>query len=287
MTSLESFGAATWPHAGKPAAHPWLGGALRKAAWSVGKVVALVALTGLALGSASLMVESSGAGDRERIPSTSWVEVNRPIQLYGLAGTEFTRLPLVYRARRHVTGGGREDILTFGDLQGSEPYLRLSLYRTGSEAVTPPSFAADLDRLGRESGLGLTRMDVPTAIATRFGTFEAADLRLVENRIPTPCLGFRNTPVESAILRISGFICGAADRPIGRDSLGCVIDRVDLESAGEDTALQDLFVEAERRRGPDCAPSPLTAAGAKTTWLDANASLPPLKGPLKQVATKR
>ncbi len=287
MTSLESFGSAAWLETEKPAAQPWRGSGFRRAAGSIGKIVALVVLTGLVLGSASLIVESSGSGQHPRAPSRSWIEVNRPIQLYGLAGTEFARLPLNYIARRHATGGGREDVLTFGNLQGDQPYLRLSLYRTGTEATAPLAFGADLDRLGQESGLGLTRASAPTALATRFGAFEAADLRLVYDRMPTPCLGFRSSHGEAAILRISGFVCGAADRPIGRDSLGCVIDRIDIESAGEDTALQNLFVAAERRRGADCAPSSLTAAGAKTTWLDANTSRPPLKGLLGQVATKR
>ena len=266
---------------------PWLKRTLQRAAWSVAKFVALVALTGVALGSASLVVESSVARKLPSPPRDSWIEVNRPIQLYGLAGTEFAKLPLDYSARRNVPGGGRQDVLSFGSLRGSEPYLRLVLYRVGSEAAIAAPFGADLEGLGGDGGWRINAARPPTLLSSRFGIFEVSDLRLVADRIPTPCLGFRSTPVAGAILRVSGFICGTADKPVGRDTLGCVIDRIDLDSAGDDTALRGVFVEAERRRGPDCAPSTLTAAGAKTTWLDANASLPRLKGLLGQVTAKR
>ena len=287
MTSLETYGSATWVQAVAPARPQGFGQALRGAAWSVGKIAFLVALTGVVLGSASLMVKRRGPETHRRPPSFAWIDINRPISFYGLAGTEFARLPLTYRARRNVSGGGRQDLLTFGSIGGDQPYLKLSLYRVGTEPVAAVPFRAELDRLLQEGRAKLLQAGAPATLATRFGRFETADVRLVSGAIGTPCLGFRNGDADGGVLRISGLICGSSERPIGRDTLGCVIDRIDLDAGGGDTALQDLFVAAERRRNPDCAPSRLTAAGVRTTWLDANGSPPPLKGPLGQNASAR
>ena len=287
MTSLETYGSATWEQAAGPARPLGLGQALRRAAWSVGKIAFLVALTGVVLGSASLLARRSGPEMHRSAPSFAWVDINRPIFFYGLAGTEFGRLRLNYSARRNVSGGGREDVLTFGSTGGDQPYLKLSLYRIGTEPIAAVPFGAELDRLARESRARLLQAGAPATLATAFGPFETADMRLVSGALGAPCLGFRNAEAGGGILRISGLICGTSERPIGRDTLGCVIDRIDLDAGGGDTALQDLFVAAERRRNPGCAPSRLTAAGARTTWLDANGSVPPLKGPLGQNASAR
>ena len=60
----------------------------------------------------------------------------------------------------------------------------------------------------------------------------------------TPCVGFRSQPAEGAVLRVTGLACGTATRPIGRDFLTCIIDRIDLVSAGDDEGLRNLFVAA-------------------------------------------
>lgn len=280
MSLLDLFGRTAVPWTGYRPARFWpVGGPRRLAVW-VGKIGGVVLLTGIVLGSAAMMVGSSGSAERPAAPPASWVEVNRPIQLYGLAGTEFSKLPLLYRARRHAVGGGREDVLTFGDLRHDQPFLELVLYRIGSEATDPMPFPAALDDLGRRQGMRLSGLGSPAVLTTRFGDFETADVRLAQSGAATPCLAFRTAEAQSAVLRIAGFVCGAAEKPTGRAALRCVIDRLDLDSAGDDTGLRNVFVEAERRRGGECAPLRPTAAGSKTTWLAANSSLPPLKGPL-------
>ncbi len=266
---------------------PRLGRGLRRALLGAAKLAGLVGLTGLGLALAIALVPARDASDRR--PETvadAWVEVNRPIAIFGLAGTDFARLPQTYRARRHPAGGGRQDIVTFGEARVDAPFLALSFDRLGRTPTAARAFADDIEGMARDSGLGAVHASAPTALATRFGPFEAADIRLAEGGVQTPCLGFRNSSGGNGILRIAGLLCGGAGRPAARDSLRCVIDRIDLVSAGDDTALQRMFVEAERRRGSACSPSPLTAAGSRITWLDVNAGLPVLRGLSKDVAAK-
>ena len=234
----------------------------------------------------------------------SWIDINHPIALYDLSGTDFAKLPHNVHARRHRPDGAREDILTFGAMGPSKPYLQLSLLRTGHDAVTPADSGIDLgsvdtlfDDLARLAGFSdqsVTAFHGTTAISTRLGIMTVGDLQLRDDGVVTPCLGFRGFPGGSDGLRILGFACGVAGEPIGRSALACVIDRIDLVSAGDDRRLRAIFVAAEREPNSACAEGRghsaaglMTAIGARTTWLDRDADLPPLRGILEASNNKR
>jgi hypothetical protein len=208
-------------------------------------------------------------------PENPWTEIVRPIALYSLETPDFGREPRLYEARRHATGGGRQDILTFGPADlGAGPALRIDLYREGAEEVPDSPFFADIARQAALAGFAVIRSALPDALPTRFGTFEAADVMLSEGKTETACLGFRLL-ADKAGLRITGFACGG-QKPINRPTLACALGRLDLLAARENGDLTRFFVAAEQNRGKFC---PLNKAGpgAKITWLDPRANLPPLR----------
>ncbi len=225
-----------------------------------------------------------------------WAEINHPITLYDLSRTDFAKLPRIARARRHQPDGAREDLLTFGAPGSSKPFLRLSLLRAGRDGVaqglsgvdgTAEPLADDLARLA-SSDESITALQAGTAISTRLGTVIVADLRLWDGGAATPCLGFRGFPGGSDGLRLAGFACGVAGKPIGRSALACTIDGIDLLSAGDDRRLRSIFVAAEREPTSSCAEGRIrsakglmTAVGARGNWLDRDAELPPLRGILE------
>ncbi len=257
---------------------------LRRPLRSIGKLLALVILLGAGLAVASQMAADHSAPQTVPHPSSdSWLAIMQPLPLFGLSGTDFAKLPLDYAAVRHSAGGGRRDILMFGDPQGDQSWLKLSLYRIGAEAT---STRDDLADMVQGFGFEMTNSAEPTLLATRFGSFEAADMRIGAPSGPRPCLGFRSMQAPDAALRVEGLACGSLDHPMGRDLLSCVIDRIDLLSAGDDQALRDIFVEAERRRGAACMPSRLTPSASHVTWLDANSAAPTFK-PLSIVVNRR
>ena len=106
-------------------------------------------------------------------PPPDWVDIARPFQLFDLSAPHLPRSTLTYAARRHRTGGGRQDILTFGKLDGGDaPFFRLMLYRVGTEAAPQAPLFVDLVRLAAAAGLA----DHPQSAArrhspTRFGRF--------------------------------------------------------------------------------------------------------------------
>jgi len=260
--------------------------------------IMVLAALGLAAGgleAAIALVAAREPAQQALATSRNWTEINHPIAVYDLAGTEFAKLPLVYRARRHRPDGAREDVLTFGSLGAAKPYLLLSLLRrrTAAEHDGSAGLADDLAGLAAARHATLSRIQAAASAETRFGTVEAAELLLWDAGSATPCLGFRG-PAGAGVLRIAGFACGSPGRPLGRAALGCVIDRIDLLSARDDTPLRAVFVAAERRAGSACgggtsgqaltatdlagASGLMVMAGHRATSIDPASDMPPLRG---------
>lgn len=288
--------------------------------------VAAAGLVAVALWGATGLLSSRAPSDATSLSATAsrWVDIRRPIALYDLSGSDFAKLPMTYLARNHEPDGAREDVLTFGRLGEATPFLQLSLLRTGVKdeagqgggelSSTPADRQADaappmvalalrsepatdrdgaladaLAQLAGLRGMTATRIRPAAPFTTRLGPVEAADLLLWAGGTAVPCLGFQGSGDAAAVLQIGGFACGAPGRPVGRAALGCALDRLDLLSAGDDAALRDLFVAAQRLgRGSSCiggATAPL-AGGRRLGWLDPGAALPRLRG-LFEVATRQ
>jgi hypothetical protein len=180
------------------------------------------------------------------------------------------------------------DALSFGRFHDSQkPYLRLSLYRVGSEEAPANPFFVDMARRASEAKLAVTRSATPDAMTTRFGEFQVADIILASGKAEISCVGFRRN-ADGARLRIAGFACGTPTRPVDRAILACAIDRLDLVAAAEDPGLSAYFARAEVRRGAGCPqPQRIATAPVKESWLDAGGKLPPLRAALAQPPTKK
>jgi hypothetical protein len=214
-----------------------------------GAVLALVAAAGLPDQRAEPRADFPPPAAAESIPAAVWTEIPRPQRLYDLAATPDA---LAYKARRHATGGGREDMLTFGAFAGPGAYLRLSLYRHGSEPSAEASFFVDMARRAAPLGLGLGRVESPQDQDTKFGDFETAALTLIEGSLTRDnCRGFRFSAANPG-LAIAGFACGAGEEPMLGGDFACLINRLTLTSAERDHALRDFFAAAQRRGQSGC-----------------------------------
>jgi hypothetical protein len=223
-----------------------------------------LALLGVAL--AFLVValfEAGAAAPAPRAPAPTrprqWVDIVRPSPVFALESPEFGKEPSLYAARRHASGGGRQDILTFGRFDGgATPYLHLSLYRIGSGTASSATFFVELARRAAEAGLAVTRSDQPAPLATRFGDFEVVDVVLARGPAQAACLGFR-FHAENPGFRVVGFACGGAGKPLEKTVLACALDRLDLVSAAADRNLGQFFAAARPERDRSCGGG-LTAA---------------------------
>ncbi len=109
---------------------------------------ALGALAALAIGCVMALRQSSepssfaGAGELPA-PPPAWAPIAKSQPLFAIAAPDFSLQPRTYAARRHRTGGGQQDILDFGDVAGPGPYLRLIIYRVGTEATLEAPFLSN------------------------------------------------------------------------------------------------------------------------------------------------
>lgn len=210
-------------------------------------------------------------------PPPDWTDIPNPLQLYDLSAPEFAHGPQSYAARRNRFGG-RQDILTFGALDGHGPFFRLTLYRLGGErAVEVPLFVG-LVRLAAAADLSIVRSANLAILPTRFGPVETADIDLAAgDAAPAPCIGFRGAGLDG-YFRLGGFACGTKAAPISRPALACLLDRLELDNGG-DPALTGFFAASELRRDSRCVGSALGPDSTKTdwNWIDENDAPPPLK----------
>ncbi len=189
-------------------------------------------------------------------PVPAWIEIVRPPEVFGLEAPEFAGIATHYMARRHRTGGGRQDILEFGGSNEAAPLLNLLIYQPGTEALPESSLYVELARRAAESGRAILRAEQPVEMATRFGAFEVARLGLArDSGAPQECLGFRFANSEPN-LRITGFACGGdvalASPFASKAALACLIDGLGLAPATEDKGLIDFFAAHYAIRRPNC-----------------------------------
>jgi hypothetical protein len=138
-----------------------------------------------------------------------------------------------------------------------------------------------LQRVSR-AGLSVAKIGQPGPLATRFGSFEVADIRLSQlasdgnAASERACLASRLVDPKLS-LEIAGLACGPAAKPIDRRSLGCILDRLDYLSNGANKGLDEFFLHAELARGQGCAGATMSPNAAKSSWLDGHSNPPPLK----------
>ena len=252
----------------------------------LGPVILGVALLAVCAALLLLMAPDGGraSASEEAPPSASttpakpaWLPVIRPIRLILLEAPELAKTISNYEAVRSTVGDGREDSLSFGSVARIDaPFMRIAIYRAGAEAVSPAPFFVELSRRAAFSGLSVTKIAPSSPMQTKFGEMETAETKLVSEGTERSCVAFRHG-VDGDKLRIFGWYCASVAAFVGKAALSCVIDRLSLISAGEDNALRDAFVVAERQRAA-CAKAPMLAATAPLPAVAQSAQPPRLRG---------
>lgn len=176
-------------------------------------------------------------------PVAEWRQVAKPFAAFSLPMPELAESRYEYALRRHVSGGGRQDILSWGALKGATPHLMVEIYRPLAErsgfASAEEEIAARLK--GRDAG----SLRSAGEMETKFGT-----MSLVEFSLGAPlrrCLGFVHA-YENPQLQILGWHCGSGAAAVERGLAACALDRLTLLAAGSEPKVRELFAHAELRR---------------------------------------
>lgn len=193
------------------------------------------------------------------VDRSGWTTIEKPFPAFTLAIPEAAGQPENYTIRRHTTGNGRQDIMALGTPDGATPYLRVEVYRAGSEISR---FATTSDTIV-EDAAALGPINVATAaepVASKFGplslvTFETSQ---APHRY---CLGFARA-YDDPLLQISGWFC-QGDGFVRESTLACALDRLTLLYAGSEPKVGALFAQAELSRSYCGQRDPLLAATPK------------------------
>ena len=246
------------------------------------------------LGIALAFVKTSPAEAEAKAPSAeaSVPPARSEAAAFDLAAPEFAKEKKIFAVRKLDGSDAREDSLTLGKFATSEPYLRLDIRPLNGEKHAPADFYLDLTRHATQAGLAVAKITQPTPLATRFGAFETADIRLSQPAssegpaTERACLALRLASA-SAPVEIAGLVCGAAAKAIDRRALGCILDRLEYP-AGDSAALNQFFLNAEAGRGKACGDSATAAAAVKASWFEAHSAPPQGKAePLPPKHTKK
>jgi hypothetical protein len=240
--------------------HPAVRRFARECVATLARLAAYCALVGgLGFGAMELFAHVAVPTDQlEAKPE--WTEFDRASPAFAVDLSDLLTAEPRYAVRRHVSGGGRRDLLLWRQPAG--PFLAVELYRPGLEDVRFGDPFVDLTG-AVETQDDPSRRQVPAFVLSKFGRFALA--HRVSPDGGGSCLGFHRA-FEKPDLHISGVYCGSDAVERGRDVIACALDRLDLVSTGGDARLARLFARAALRRAA-CAPA--AASARHVDWLDA------------------
>lgn len=203
----------------------------------------LGALAGLALTAGHLVGPTAADKEINAEAQTKWIHVAKPFPTLSLPMPELTESGTDYAMHRHVAGGGRKDILTWGELEGSAPHMMVEVYRAGREVRRFD--AAEIEIAARLEGVGAGKLKPAGTMETKFGPVALVELSLAKPA--RQCLGFARA-YDRPRLQILGWHCTGGAAPVERDLAACALDRLTLLAAGSAPKVRELFARAELKR---------------------------------------
>jgi hypothetical protein len=175
---------------------------------------------------------------------TAWIAVERPHPAFALIIPEFADGS--YAIQRHRPGGGRKDIMVWGEPDSPGSRLMVEIYRPGNELK---HFGDPLTEVsGRASELGATSQFVRAeTLDTKFGRVALIDFRARRDNRTRHCLGFVRA-FDEPLVQIAGWYCKGSEEIIDPNTIACALDRLSVIAAGGDPKMSELFANAELAR---------------------------------------
>lgn len=199
-----------------------------------------------------------------------------PFSAFDLSAPVFEQEAKTIAVRDGEDGAGPIDSLTFGRFARGGVFMRVDIHRDLSDKEKDADFFLDMTRHATQLGLAAAKIGQPSAMPTRFGAFETADIRLTQPAgdgvaaSERACLATRLIDPRLS-LEIAGIACGSATAAIDRHAFGCMLDRLTYVGASDNKAFNDFFGAVDGAAARGCA------AGVSTD--DMTASIPRKPGP--------
>lgn len=201
-----------------------------------------------------------------RAASLDWIEVGKTFPAFAMRMPELDGAPH-YSIWRHQNGGGRKDILAFGEPNTGGATAMVEIYRPSAE-ISPQDEAEDITASISQLRLS-SRPAAPNTIDTKFGTVLVEQFTDQAPGGERRCLRFSRNYEEPRV-EISGWYCNPGLELVDRGMIACALDRLTLVAGGAEPKLTALFARAELRRSFCGQQSVFVAATPKRTdWIEA------------------
>ena len=266
---LEQWAARLPREERKESVHPALRSLALEARATFVRLFAYVAgVAGLAIMAAELLRTEPVVAAVQSAPRSEWLTVGRPYPAFALTLPDLGE-EARYAIRRHAEGGGRKDIITFGELGRSLRYVMMEIYRPGAELARFGDAASEIAaRAGNLRPTGPMRAGLP--LETKFGTAAAVEFSIGRFGIGH-CIGFVRA-FDAPRVQIAGMSC-SMNSIVNRNAVICALDRLTLHSAGSDPDIGKLFADAELKRTFCAQREPLMSATPKREYTVTQAPL--------------
>ncbi len=220
--------------------------------------VAVLAL--VATDIASRLKDDVDFSSRPALRQSAWQPVERPIPAFAAPSPDLAEKTATYEILRHAEGG-RKDVMKWSDAGVAMPWAEIEIYRPAAES---PGFAPATLEIGARTALWNVReVQADGVIDSKFGPISLVAFSTEAAGKTLSCTGFARN-FDDPQLQISGWSCGGAAQPAGRQAVACLLNRLTLLAAGSDPKLAELFARSELKRQPDCS----SASFASEGWLN-------------------
>jgi len=220
----------------------------------------VAALALIATDIASRLSDDVDFAPRLLLRQSAWQSVERPIPAFAAPSPDLAEKTATYEILRHAEGG-RKDLMKWSDAGVAMPSAEIEIYRRGTESV---GFApATLEIRARTALWNVREVQADGVIDSKFGPVSLVAFSTAAAGKTLNCTGFARSFDDPAV-QISGWTCGGAAQPAGRQAVACLLNRLTLLAAGSDPKLAELFARSELKRQADCS----SAAVASEGWLN-------------------
>jgi hypothetical protein len=225
------------------------------------------ALAILTVAAVWLFEPPAGQAAVDPVAKSDWVDVGKPFPAFQLRLPELSEPDPHYSIYRHAYGGGRKDMLGFGDAESISAQIMIEIYRPGRELERFADARSEVEARAAELG-NVKALRATDAIASKFGPFWAFEFKAKGSQGMRQCVGFARA-FEDPRLQIAGWSCKREGDIVDRGSIACALDRLTLIAAGSEPKIGDLFAVAEQHRAFCRQRDPLLAANRKRAdWLN-------------------
>lgn len=209
-----------------------------------------------------------------------WIEITRRSGAFELASPQLAGLEPAYLTRRHRSGDGRQDVVSFGAAADTaRAFVQLAVYRPGSEGAVSVDPLEAVAAAALNARIAAEFRGPAGSLLTKFGELATVEMQVRADGKTRNCLAAAGK-FDDPALGLVVWYCDAGAGIVAPGRFACLLDRLSLASSGGNGKLIDFFAKAERNRSfCDARHSLYGHAPRAPDWIDTPAG-PVLRGKL-------